>query len=141
MFSGFTTILWREECFLDPVEMAVLPGRGVWEISVIIFVKLGIRGSAILTVFCWRCYEQETQRSAKVRSVSKYVCYYWQPREKGMSVLLRYIRGTEKEFLFGTSKPFFLDMHRFHFLSEASRKIVIYFFIYSISCLFFFFCM
>ena len=30
----------------------------------------------------------------------------------------------EKEFLFGTRKPLFLGMHRFHFPSEASWKAI-----------------
>ena len=60
--------------------------------------------------------------------------------EKEMSTPSRYVKGTEKEFVFfGTGKPIISGMHRLCFLSEAPWEIVIFVFIYFILCLFYFF--
>ena len=86
-------------------------------------------------------HEQETQRTAKASGVSKHVC---SPREKGMSILLRYVRGIEKKFFFSARKSVFLGIRQFRFLSEASGKTVILylfilFYVYFILCYWFFF--
>ena len=44
--------------------------------------------------------------------------------KKGASISVNVVKASEKEFLFGTKKSFFLSMHWFHFQSEASWEIL-----------------
>ena len=76
------------------------------------------------------CSEQETQRIAKARGLGKHAYSYWQVRWKDWLVQSRSVKGIEKQFLFGARKRLFLAMHRLHFLSEASWKIIIFVFIH-----------
>ena len=67
------------------------------------------------------CFEQKTQRDANV-------CFNLLSREK-RSAQLRYVKRTNKKFLFGARKPLFLGMPQFCFLSVASWEIVNFVFI------------
>ena len=95
-------------------------------------VNLRVRHVYLYSVgmFCWCCYKQEIQYTAKASGLNKHMCSDWLSREKGVSAKSRYVNGTEEEFLFGTRKLFFLGMCQFCFLSEASWKIVIFVFIF-----------
>ena len=60
-------------------------------------------------------------------------------RKRSCLSQLRYVKRTEKEFLFGDRKPIFSGMHGLRFLSEASWEIVMFIFIYLFRVYFFFY--
>ena len=74
----------------------------------------------------WHCYKQETQHAAKARSQSKHNVFQLAAKRKRHVRSAKYVKRTQKEFLFGTMKYIFLDMCGLCFLSEALWKIVIF---------------
>ena len=136
-FSGFTTIFGRGMFSWTNKNNRV---SRLWRFRNIMesfFGKLWIRRSVMrvsvqLVMFNRGCIPQETQHVAKASGLDKHVRFYWQSKEK-----LRYLEVTEKEFLFITRAPIFLSKRRLLVLSEVSWKIIVFVFIYFISCLFY----
>ena len=69
-------------------------------------------------------------RTARLQYLASTCTPCEQPREKGLSVSAKVMKAYEEEFLFNARKLFFLDMHWFHFLSEASWETITFAFIY-----------
>ena len=115
--------------------MAVLSGQGIFGISWNDFASYEFEDPPCVSVFSWYfqlpllwagdttcCYGLSKQLS----------------RERGLSISVKVVKASEVEGFFGARKPIFLGICRLHFLSEDPWRIVIFAFIYFISCLFFF---
>ena len=103
-----------------------------------LIVNLRVRYECLCSIgmFSWRCYAQETQHAAKTPNLSVLQLAVERKRTSAQS---RYIKGTEKEFLFRHNET---PLFRYAPISLPIRGSLgdSYFCTYFISCLFYFQC-